>query len=162
MSQGSRRGHSIDHWQSNKQPQNTTKPAWCLAAPCQVPSWLCLQSGQVSPCWAPWCPYPSTTIWCLSTTLPPPLLCHCTTGWPWLLFTCKREKGRGYCYIWKTRNWFLPHHFIVPAPDFVPGACHPSAGMALWQKQNLFVCCGSLGPPSTHLLLNCLKCSFLQ
>lgn len=130
-------------------------PAWCLAAPPKpFVALLPIRAGE--PMLSSMLSMSIDQSPCLSTTLPPSLLCCC------LLFTCKHEKGRGYCYNWNIRNWFLSHHFIVPAPDSVPGACHSSAGMAVWQKQSLFVCCGSLGPSGARLLLNRLKCFFLQ
>lgn len=151
ISQGSRRGHGTAHGQSNQQPQNTLGFMCCPAASMILPP-----VRQASLCWGPCCPFPLTTRPCLNTTLPPQFLCHCSMGWLWFLFTCKQEEGRGCYNIWKIRNWFLPSHFIVPAPDSVPQACHLSAGMAVWQKQSLFLCCGSLGPSGTHLPLDCL------
>lgn len=138
-----------------------TPPAWCLTArPKPFVALLPTRAGR--PMMSSVLPMSTDHRQCLSTALPPSLLCCCSTGWPCLLFTGKHKQGRGYCYNWNIRNWFLSHHFIVPDPDSVPEACHSSAGMAVWQKQSLIVCCGSQGPSGTHLILNCLKSFFQQ
>lgn len=88
-------------------------------------------------------------------------LCHYSVGWLQLLFTCKQEVGRGCYYIWKIINWFLPCHFIVPAPDLVSQACHPSAGMSVWRNKVSLVAVGPWahpGPISHWTVSNAFSC----